>query len=112
MIIGQGHRLDSANTSREYPDEGARQAGIILFFKLDSPTGLLLSDFSDLFSVCPCGKVFTRRVVDRHQRVCLAAIAATKVRPDVPGSDVETDDSLTQVSQRIVIDLTGDSDDE
>jgi hypothetical protein len=72
--------------------------------RLDSQwrPGLLEADFMKLFAKCRCGLVMTRRVFRNH--FCAAAPA-----PVVQVIDLTSDSSA---EGPIIIDLTGDSDDD
>lgn len=72
--------------------------------KLDSPVapGLLQDEFRKLFVKCHCGKVTTRRAFKAH--ICV-------IFRNVPVVDLTVDDDIAVVGP-VVIDLTGDSDED
>jgi hypothetical protein len=115
MSIGYDHGNDAANPGPRYiSDDDARKAVFLLFLSMDSENddaGISAAEFRELFAMCRCRRVFTRRVFEHHKERC-PTIAAARVQANIE-SDVETDhdDDHIPSSRPTFIDLTSDSDD-
>lgn len=84
--------------------------------RLDSCTrpGLSEAEFRRLFAKCRCGLVTTRRVFRAH--VCTTETVIASNRPEIIDLTAEEGDEAGFVSagpsDRIIVDLTADSEDE